>query len=323
MRPLEPLKPLARRLLPRRVRRWLRDWLHEFPQRWRDLPADLRDLRDRLARRRSAAALPPPALRRAVGRTHSREEFLRVGRQVADDLWRAFEETRAPVEEYPLWLDFGCGAGRVARCLATRPGIEIFGADVDARAIRWLRRRTGGDRFRRSSPRPPLPFPAASFDVVYAVSVFTHLDEGSQLEWLEEIVRVLRPGGLLLASTHAEDLAWSRPDLRPEQHIQLRETGFLFAEGFGAFNDHSTFHARGYLERVWGAHFRLLAHRPHGVAAFQDLSVWRRPEGEPVRRDRDLPKHGSSGVPAPERCVRRNLRVDRMKCSGVFYHLSA
>lgn len=221
--------------------------------------------------------LPPPALRRAVGRTHSREEFERVGRQVADDLMSAFEATREPGEEYPRWLDFGCGAGRVAHWLDRHPGIEIYGADVDARAIRWLRRGRGGDRFRLSSSQPPLPFAASSFDVAYAVSVFTHLDEGSQLEWLEELRRVLRPGGILLASTHAEDLAWSRPDLRPEQHAQLHEAGFLFAAGDGAFNDHSTFHTLAYLERTWGTRFRLLAHRPHGVAAFQDLSAWRRP----------------------------------------------
>lgn len=270
--PRVPLfKRLARRVLPSRVRRWLRDWQRELPQRWRDLPADLRD---RFGRR--AGRLPPPALRRAVGRTHSREEFERVGLQVEGDLWRAFEGARAPGEGYPRWLDFGCGSGRVALRLAARPGLAVSGVDVDARAVRWLGRELGEERFLRSSPRPPLPFAPASFDVVFAVSVFTHLDEGAQLEWLDELGRVLRPGGLLLASTHGADLAWSRPDLAPEQHARLQAEGFLFAAGDGAFNDHSTFHSLPYLERVWGARFRLAAHHPHGLAAFQDLTVWRR-----------------------------------------------
>ena len=48
------------------------------------------------------------------------------------------------------------------------------------------------------------PYPDDSFDVVYACSVFSHLPETLHLLWLAEIRRVLRPGGVLVATTLSE-----------------------------------------------------------------------------------------------------------------------
>src|SRR5262249_14848680 len=50
----------------------------------------------------------------------------------------------------------------------------------------------------------PLRYRDASFDLVYAFSVFTHLPESLQLAWMGELRRVLRPGGYLLISLHGE-----------------------------------------------------------------------------------------------------------------------
>jgi ubiquinone/menaquinone biosynthesis C-methylase UbiE len=122
-----------------------------------------------------------------------------------------------------------------------------------------------------------LPFPDASFDVVFAVSVFSHLDEKPQFGWLWEILRVLRPGGLFLASTHSEKLKFSRPDLTLEQHRSLNTRGFLFAPGGGAFKNDSSFHTRLYLEQEWGRLFSMRLHHDFGLAGFQDLTVWEKP----------------------------------------------
>ena len=53
----------------------------------------------------------------------------------------------------------------------------------------------------RSEPaRPPLPYEDDRFDLVYSVSIFTHLDEQLQRPWIEELTRVVRPGGLVLVT---------------------------------------------------------------------------------------------------------------------------
>ena len=46
--------------------------------------------------------------------------------------------------------------------------------------------------------------PDASFDAVYNFSVLTHLSETVQLQWVREMHRVLRPGGLLICTTHGK-----------------------------------------------------------------------------------------------------------------------
>jgi SAM-dependent methyltransferase len=267
---MEPLKRLARRVLPRRARSWLRRQIREVPQRLRDLGPDLRE---RLSNAGESPPLPPAALRRRVGLTSSRDEFLTLGRNLSRDLLALFAEVRRPGESFNRWLDFGCGSGRVARFVIAAGVGAISGVDIDRPAVRWARRHLGPG-FQAIEPRPPLPFADASFDIVYAVSVFTHLDEEKQLDWLREAHRVLRPGGFLIASTHHESLAWTRPDLIAAQKEKLAADGFLFAAGDGPFNDDSAFHTLPYLERVWGKLFELRTYRQHGLVGYQDLSVW-------------------------------------------------
>jgi len=255
-----------RRFVPVPVRRRIRIARREVPVRLRDLPADLWGPR-----------LPPPDLRGRVGIDSSRAHFLDVGRRVADELWSAFASI-GTLSDHPRWLDFGCGAGRVARFLEERESIRVTGIDIDRDAIRWASRHLRG-RYEAVDPNPPTHLPDAAFDVAVAVSVFTHLDEPAQFAWLAELHRLLRPGGLLLGSTMAPRLMQNRPDLTPEDHRRLQERGFVFRAGAGSFNEESAFHSHEYLEREWGRTFDLLAFRPAGLNGHLDLAVWRRREG--------------------------------------------
>jgi SAM-dependent methyltransferase len=151
--------------------------------------------------------------------------------------------------------------------------------DVDRPAIGWLRARYA-DRFAIAPPVPPLGLPTGGFSVVLAISVFSHLDEPAQQAWLAELSRVLRPGGLLVASTHGRDLLVTRGDLGRERARELLARGFLFAPGDGPFNDDSAFHERPYLENVWGRWFTLELFAARGLMGYQDLSVWRTTRSE-------------------------------------------
>ncbi|HEV8611794.1 MAG TPA: class I SAM-dependent methyltransferase [Thermoanaerobaculia bacterium] len=263
----------VRGMIPEDARRTVRLLLTETPLRIRDA---LPDVLDFLGVFRRSPPLPPPRLRRRVGRTSSRREFVFVGRRATADLRAAFESARDPGAAYGRWLDFGCGAGRISRFVAELPIVRtIWGVDVDEEAIRWNGKHLPGDYLPLTEIRS-LPFPDGSFDVVVSISVFSHFDEGTQRGWLNEVHRVLRPGGLFLASTHSDKLRYSRPDLTFEQHEALNTTGFLFASGVGTFKSDSSFHTRRYLEEEWGRLFRIRLHREYGLAGFQDLSVWER-----------------------------------------------
>jgi SAM-dependent methyltransferase len=98
-------------------------------------------------------------------------------------------------------LDFGCGAGRTLRhFLDEAERGEFWGADIDASSIDWLEANLCPPlRALRCEDAPPLALEAGSFDLIWAISVFTHLTDRS-LDWLAELHRLLRPGGLLMAS---------------------------------------------------------------------------------------------------------------------------
>ena len=225
--------------------------------------------------------MPPPGLRARVGLAGSRREFELVGREGAREILDAVVRASRG-RPLPDWLDFGCGCGRIARYLREEPSIGSYaGVDVDAAQIAWAARHLRG-RFEVMRPDPPLRFEPSSFDVVLAVSIFTHFSNAEQFAWLSEIRRILKPGGLLVATTLAPDRALACPGLTPAEFDELDRSGFLAADhGAATFNERSTFHSRAYLEAAWSRVLRLRLHEPRGFVSYQDLSVWEKEEPAP------------------------------------------
>ena len=102
-------------------------------------------------------------------------------------------------------LDAGCGGGRNLAWFL-RSGYEVLGVDEDPAVVRQVRSLAG----RLAPALPPesfqigavdaLPFPAERFDVVVCSAVLHFArDEGHFDRMLDEMWRVLRPGGLFFA----------------------------------------------------------------------------------------------------------------------------
>jgi SAM-dependent methyltransferase len=98
-------------------------------------------------------------------------------------------------------LDFGSGPGRTLREFVPEgQAAEFWGVDIDAASIDQLRATLCPPMHAAQCGYwPPLPFQAGSFDLAWAISVFTHLTDNS-IPWLLELHRVLRPGGFLIAN---------------------------------------------------------------------------------------------------------------------------
>jgi len=146
-------------------------------------------------------SLPPPRLRLLVdGRSSDSDAFLWLGLQMCGSIRAAAAAAGTPVEGMGAVLDFGCGCGRVARHWAAVEGPELYGCDYNPDLVAWCAENLPHMRVARNQLAPPTPYVSGSFDLIYAFSVFTHLDEALQRDWLAEFRRLLRPGGMLVLS---------------------------------------------------------------------------------------------------------------------------
>ncbi len=147
---------------------------------------------------------------------------------------------------------------------------------MDRRQIAWAARHLSG-RFVTIAPSPPTPLASSAFDVVFSISVFTHLDRDAEGDWLEELRRLLRPGGLLIATTHAPAIGLATPGIPKDELDRLASEGFLFRKSPGPFNEQAAFHSERYLASVWGRRFEPRGLLPAALGGFQDISLWERP----------------------------------------------
>jgi ubiquinone/menaquinone biosynthesis C-methylase UbiE len=148
---------------------------------------------------RDADPLPAPPDREHYGGDNHLSYWLSG---LADCLWLEQLADRHGVALDNGVLDFGCSSGRVLRHFAARgSAAACYGADLQPQAVRWARRHLTGATIALSTVIPSLPLADGSVDLVYAGSVFTHIDDFEEATLLE-LRRVLKPGGIAVLTFH-------------------------------------------------------------------------------------------------------------------------
>jgi SAM-dependent methyltransferase len=237
--------------------------------------------RDRDVRRRNRffaadcdAPLPPPRLVYLVGGVHDLEAYYRGGKAAVEAIMTLLVRNGFRPQDFRRVLDFGCGCARLLRHWP-EGRTRLVGVDHDRRLIEWSRRAFPHVEFEVNALESPLAYDDESFDLVYAVSVFTHLGERAQLFWIRELRRVLTRGGLLLLTLHGR----SRLDqMTPaEQKRFARGAVVVQRARHEGSNRCAAFHPEAYVRKVLAAGFEVLDFVPAGrIALNQDVWLLRR-----------------------------------------------
>jgi SAM-dependent methyltransferase len=233
-------------------------------------------VRNRAARKSSELPIPPNALIFKSTATREVEWFLRSGEETASAFRSALTDVGRPIESFSRVLDFGCGSGRVLRQWSLVRGPSFTGSDYNASAVEWVRRNLPFAKAVRNSLEPPLPLDAKTFDLCYAVSVFTHLPESLQRRWIEELHRVLAPNAILLLTLSGGG-DFSR--LTADEQVRFGKGELIVVDAaLAGTNMCAVFHPVDYVRREWSDLFSLVRHYPSGAKGSpnQDLYVFRK-----------------------------------------------
>jgi SAM-dependent methyltransferase len=155
--------------------------------------------------------LPPPDYIRRLNSPEKAEPivFLRSGASdllaiveaIADAVQPSMPGGDAPVQGRPAIMELGCGVGRLLRHAPPAALARVVATDVDVQSLDWCRAHLPAAEYHLHRIVPPIAsLPAMTFDIIYAHSVFTHIPLERQTAWLEEMRRLLRPGGVLAAT---------------------------------------------------------------------------------------------------------------------------
>jgi SAM-dependent methyltransferase len=178
-------------------------------------------------------------------------------------------------------LDWGVGCGRVARYILQHVQ-SLVGVDIDQENIEWCKSNLSG-AFLTIDTIPPMNIPAATIDFAYGISVCTHLDEANQVRWLQELARVVKPGGILIL-TVLSAVAAVRSGLLNTVASLDRSKGFFDAGRNPDLDDfiedkeyyRNVFHTHGYLCDVWQEYFDIIAIEEGVIGNHQDAVVMTR-----------------------------------------------
>jgi len=173
-------------------------------------------------------------------------------------------------------LDYGCGPGRLACCLQLHYNPNYYlGIDVDKNSINWCNKWINNmayefihidahnERFNPSGKiRPNIPVTSNLFDIVFINSVFSHMMPDDIKYYLSQMVRLLKPDGILYLTAFIEPEV---PD------ISLNPPGYLGRESTGPL--HRVRYSISYFTGMLEHHFNIISIEHRGIKRTQQTEV--------------------------------------------------
>jgi SAM-dependent methyltransferase len=195
----------------------------------------------------------------AVDGSTDEETLISNGKWTAKQMLTALDISKEDVV-----LEMGCGVARIGKLLAPHCK-KWIGTDIADNMIDVAKERLkefDNVEFHALARNDLSCIADNSVDKVYTVAVFCHLDKEDLYNYLKEMHRILKPGGVVYAETWnlASAIGWERWELEAKNwfisdHSQRKDVGrnqFCSPDEFTMYVQHAGFNICGnYSDSVW------------------------------------------------------------------------
>ncbi|MFV0280584.1 MAG: class I SAM-dependent methyltransferase [Rhodoblastus sp.] len=211
--------------------------------------------------------------------------YRRGAQEFVDCLGRSLGEAGRDWDSVEACLEVGCGYGRIVRELRARlDPARIYVADVIEEGAQFTADEFGATAIpviERSAQTMP-----ARFDLVYLLSVYTHLRKDLVARNLAAVTRALKSGGVLVFTTHGQGSAETAE--RYEQYWLdknavldgLAREGYYYARYPYYYDEYGLTWFRDQTMRACVAQaapeLEFVAHHPMDLEGHQDIFVYRK-----------------------------------------------
>jgi ubiquinone/menaquinone biosynthesis C-methylase UbiE len=191
-----------------------------------------------------------------------------------------------PAVSAPTVLDWGVGCGRVAVPLKRSfwPEANIIGVDVDEFNVSWCRDNLPDIKVSQIDFYPPIDVESGSIDLLYGISVMTHLTQVAQEVWLRELKRILKPGGICILTVHGDYHVILGPPLPADVYRNIKLYGIADSMQDTTLGSllpekgyyRGTIQLRQQIVEAWGKNFDVIQYLPAANSIHQDIVVLRK-----------------------------------------------
>ena len=192
-----------------------------------------------------------------------------------------YAKTGIDIGDFSRVLDWGCGCGRVSRYLEGSQ-CELWGADIDPLNLEWCSQYLEMKTLRLKS-KPTGILQKSFYELIFGISVMTHLKEDMQKLWIGELANSLKPGGYIAVSVHGKSSA-----LRNIPNSGFRE---FLVNGFYDFGPnsilleavpddqsyHDTYNCLEQVAANWCSDLRIVGFYESTIGNHQDMILLQKP----------------------------------------------
>jgi SAM-dependent methyltransferase len=135
------------------------------------------------------------------------DHYFAAGQSALDCINIALQAAQKPASDVRRILDLPCGHGRVLRYLRVAfPKAEITACDLIRDGVDFCASTFGAVPVYSHEDPAKIPLEHKAFDLIWVGSLFTHFDVDLWSRFLSIFCSSLRPGGLLIFSTHGYEV---------------------------------------------------------------------------------------------------------------------